>query len=405
MDYLGFWNSLVSIQFTMHLKKYSLIFAIQLLAALSYAQINEVWHSMFNGQGDFTDRYTCMVLVDDGAFLGGSTQVEDHNQDFLLCKADLQGNVLWRKQFHGTGVGPDEVKAIGFFNGTVVATGYGSSFGVGNDYYTFCYSDAGDSLWTNIYNDPLYSQYDEPNDLAIDNAGNIYVTGESDRDVTFNTNHDFLTIKLDPQGGLLWTARFNGTANSTDRAAAIVVDAQGNAYVTGRSFNGGDDDYMTIKYNASGVVQWSNPVDNGGTDRATDIGIDGNGNVYVTGRRNNGNDDDYYTVKYSPAGTTLLQSVYDFVEDDRAEKIAVRADGSYVVTGRSDGNAGVLLNYNFYTVGYSAAGNQLWATMFTGVGNNDDVPTCIATLADGTVAVGGYSDADSGAGISNNAVL
>ena len=101
----------------------------------------------------------------------------------------------------------------------------------------------------------------------------------------------------------------------------------------------------------------------------------------------------------------MLQSSYDFLEDDRAERIAVRPDGSYVVTGRSDGNAGVLLNYNIYTVAYSATGTQLWATMFTGTGNNDDVPTCIAALSNGTVAVGGYSDADGGVGISNNAVM
>lgn len=389
----------------MKFKSFIFILFCQLTATVSFAQINEVWHSSFNGQGDFTDRYTCMILTDNAVFLGGSTQVSDQNQDFLLCKTDWNGNLIWRKQFHGSGVGPDEVKAIGFFNGKVIATGYGNSLGVGNDYYTFCYADNGDSLWTSVYNDPLYNQYDEPNDLAIDNSGNIYVTGESDRDVTFNTNHDYLTLKLDPQGNVVWTARYNGVANATDRAAAVSVDAQGQVYVTGRSFNGADDDYMTIKYNSSGTLQWANAVDNGGTDRATDMGMDSNGNVYVTGRRNNGNDDDFYTIKYNTSGTVLLQSSYDFVEDDRAERIAVRPDGSFVVTGRSDGNAGILLNYNIYTVAYSASGTQLWATMYTGTGNNDDVPTCIAALSDGTVAVGGFSDADGGIGISNNAVM
>lgn len=73
-------------------------------------------------------------------------------------------------------------------------------------------------------------------------------------------------------------------------------------YVTGRTDNGNDDDYLTIKYDANGNEIWTQVVDNGGMDRAKGMGNDSTGNIYVTGRRNNGNDDDFFTIKYGPNG-------------------------------------------------------------------------------------------------------
>jgi len=46
------------------------------------------------------------------------------------------------------------------------------------------------------------------------------------------------------------------------------------------------------------VIGWTARVDNGNDDRAYGIAVDGNGNVYVTGYSYIGSDDDYITVKY-----------------------------------------------------------------------------------------------------------
>ncbi|GAG38315.1 unnamed protein product [marine sediment metagenome] len=112
-------------------------------------------------------------------------------------------------------------------------------------------------------------------------------------------------MKYNSSGVEQWVARYNGTGNWEDYAYAIAVDDSGDVYVTGRSVGSGTfDDYVIIRYNSSGVKQWikryNGPVDS--TDNARAIAIDGDGNVYVTGRSvGSGTGYDYTTIKYSSA--------------------------------------------------------------------------------------------------------
>src|SRR5258706_11182747 len=101
----------------------------------------------------------------------------------------------------------------------------------------------------------------EQAEMVTDPSGNFYITGFEN---TIAHDVDFLTLKYGPDGTLLWERRYNGPGNDLDRAKSIAVDKAGNVYVTGESDGGkghGTDnlsglDVATIKYSPEGKELW-----------------------------------------------------------------------------------------------------------------------------------------------------
>ncbi len=182
--------------------------------------------------------------------------------------------------------------------------------------------------------------------IAVDIAGNAYVTGAS--------GGDYLTLKYDSDGNLLWEQRYNGPGNGEDDASAIAVDIAGNVYVTGRSVGAGTDfDFATLKYDSDGNLLWEQRYNGPGNrdDGGRAIALDSAGNVYVTGVTNGGATGyDYTTLKYDTDGTQLWEAHYDY-EQDVPRAIALDIAGNVYVTGVS-GAA-------FATLKYDSDGNLL----------------------------------------------
>src|SRR4030095_13849644 len=142
-------------------------------------------------------------------------------------------------------------------------------------------------LWQRSYNGPGDGE-DLPRAIFVDPSGNVYVTGISDAEPSFGLDNDVATVKYSTNGTQLWVARYDGNIIREDGGNSIKVDASGNVYVAGysnvSSLGYSAPDYLTIKYNSSGVQQWAvlhNGPGNGG-DVAVGLGLDAQGNIYVT---------------------------------------------------------------------------------------------------------------------------
>ena len=89
--------------------------------------------------------------------------------------------------------------------------------------------------------------------VAVDPSGNVYATGFS---FGPTTGRDYATIKYNPNGTEEWVARYNYSSHSDDQATAIAVDQFGNIYVTGESAGPTPQgqDYATVKYAPDGNI-------------------------------------------------------------------------------------------------------------------------------------------------------
>lgn len=78
--------------------------------------------------------------------------------------------------------------------------------------------------WVRRYHGPGYGD-DRPSAIAIDSAGNSYVTGTSFGSP--RSYSEYATLKYDSEGNQLWLARYHYPLYAGDEAKALAVDADG----------------------------------------------------------------------------------------------------------------------------------------------------------------------------------
>ena len=147
-------------------------------------------------------------------------------------------------------------------------------------------------------------------DIALDLAGNVYACGYTmspDFPVTpgaFQTvfvggpNSDGFVAKLNPSGSALTYATFLG-GNQQDDASSIVVDAAGDAYVTGDTYSsafpttpgaldrtlGGTVDAFVVELDPAGnAMLYGTFLGGSGRDVGGTLALDAYGYLYVAGR-------------------------------------------------------------------------------------------------------------------------
>ncbi len=357
-------------------------FVILVLVSIpAFAQVDTTWVKGYDGS--YGDDYAYAIAVDGAGnvYVTGASRGPGagYINDYATVKYDSLGNEKWVARYNGhpTTNYPDEARAIAVDENGVYVTGYTRNRVVedSSDFCTIKYDKTtGDTIWVRKYNGTA-SQCDEPYALAIDDSGNVYVTGRSEGT---GTGFDYLTIKYSSNGDSLWTARYNNYENGWDMAYAIAVDTNGNVYVTGESYAPATYyDYATIKYNSSGVQQWARRYSYEGnwSDEGKAITVDDSGNVYVTGRSISTTTSwDYATIKYNAGGTRQWVARYHGMEsyDDEPTGIVVDPLGNVYVTGGS--GIGPLFYYQYVTIKYSPSGAERWVRTYLG-------PGCISSKA------------------------
>ena len=321
----------------------------------------------------------------------------DRHKDYLTIKYNISTGLDWDSRYDARRNGHDVATGAAFDDeGNVYVTGRSEdslskqSDIKHYDYYTIKYDkNRGRIKWGVRYNSPGSGQ-DRATGIAVDEAGYVYVTGFS----YDGPNNDIVTIKYDPNNGNpVWPGEVRTRAVGLEGEAAAIAVRGGFVYVTGRSqVNGTGFDYVTIKYSTDGVFQWEQRYNNfptNGHDEAVALAVDATGNVFVTGRsQGSGTGLDYLTIMYNVGGNELWAVRFDNNGTDEATDIAVDVAGDVYVTGRSQGSG---TNFDYHTIKYDSSGNVIWRARYNYADRVDEA-TAIAVDAAGNVFVTGRSE-------------
>jgi hypothetical protein len=226
------------------------------------------------------------------------------------------------------------------------------------------------------------SDFDWGRAIAIDAAGNAYITGQTKShdfpttrgafDPTFNVlncprcaidNYDAFVTKLNPTGSALLYSTFLGGPSDINDALGIAVDAAGSAYVTGETGaadfpvtpgafrtirNGAYDAYVTKLNPAGSALVYSTFIGGSAVDFGVRIAVDASNNAYVLGNTaspdfpttpgafnttNNGGFD-IFVLKLNAAGSNLIYSTFiGGLSFDSAGGLAIDSAGNAYVSG------------------------------------------------------------------------
>ena len=221
---------------------------------------SQLWVARYDGPGSGEDDAKGLVVDSSGnAIVTGYSLSAATAYDYATIKYDTLENELWVARYDGQASAYDLASAIALDSvGNVFVTGFSSGAGTNFDYATIKYDSNGNQVWVARYDGPGHMG-DYATAIALDSSGNVHVTGRS-VDGTGNWS-DYATIRYSPDGVHTRESRYDGPGSEgdfgfrglDDFASALAVDQNGNVYVTGGSISGVFagmwlGDYATIKY-------------------------------------------------------------------------------------------------------------------------------------------------------------
>lgn len=314
----------------------------------------------------------CCVPTTPGAF----ETTPDHNGAGFITKFSPSGSsLIYSTYLYTSYIRAIAVDAAGNVystgsaaNGFPVTPGAFQSSAAGNVAFAAKLNPAGDALvYGTLLGPPdqigIFAETTYGKGIAVDGAGNAYVTGSTlapnfpttpgafdltcgtdgncNPDALGNPFQDGFVSKISPSGSSLVYSSYLG-GSGDDLGASVAVDASGNAYVAGATVSldfpvtsgafqttpsAGVDAFVT-KLNASGTaLAYSTFLAGNGDDWGNAIAIDAGRNAYVAGSTNaadfpttpgsfqpflSGSDGgpDAFVTKLNPTGATLVYSTY-----------------------------------------------------------------------------------------------
>ena len=412
-----------------HIYTTTLFLCYCIINQYSFSQTPSIeWQKTIAGAGQ-DDAYDIHETSDLGFIIAGrsySTYSLDnfHNNglsDFLVVKLNSNSEVVWQKNFGGSG--EEEAYSIEeTLDGGFIVAGYTYSNDIdvmnktdnSADFWILKLDSGGNIQWQKIFggsNNEFAKSVIQTQDLGYLITGHTF---SNDRDITLNKGmSDAWVIKTDQNGIIEWQKTFGGS--NEDYSNSIIEAKDGGFTFTGssRSNNGdltsnhGYFDIWVVKIQTNGDILWQKSIGDADTDLAFDIEQTLNNEYYVTGYSQSHEPgfkglQDYIVLKLNPDGLLIWKKYYGGTESDQAHSIVATNDGGAIINGLSDsGNGDVHNNHtitngetDFWIVKINSEGIIEWETT---LGGSDSESSYSGTVtSDGGYVTAGYALSNDG---------
>lgn len=238
---------------------------------------NIEWLKTFGDEFSNT-AYSLQQTIDGGYIVAGiSFFVDTQTADIVILKLSVDGTEEWSKTYGGTG--DDRAYSILLTDeGGYIVAGYTSSFGAGdNDIWILKLASDGSIEWQKTYGG---SESEETHSILHTSDGGYIIAGYS---ASFGAGLDFLVIKLNTGGEIEWQKTYGGSR--LDVAYSIQQTFDGGYIVAGEteSFGAGNKDMWILKLSILGNIEWQRMYGGGQNEEASSIQQTVDGGYIVAG--------------------------------------------------------------------------------------------------------------------------
>jgi uncharacterized delta-60 repeat protein len=359
-------------------------------AVLCHGQVQLSWVHRYARPGGSQLLTAGPVLTANDVYLAGQVENAAGDSEFALVRYG-RATTAFSATTHNPGTNETDIPgALEVLpDGNLVMTGSSGNF-LNTAIATAKFTPDGIRIWSRLFAAANFDS-EHPPVLAFDTAGNIYVSA-----TTIAQRSDVVTVKYSADGEQQWASTFTGFSGGTDQAAAVKVDAEGNVYVHGRSQSGNNWDLFTLKYDANGNELWAKRYDGPlrQQENAGALVLDASGNAYISG------------ASIGQTGTGITRYELVIVKYDRfgnelwARRFGFPGDISEVRRGMLlDGAGDLVVLANIYggeqqclVMKLDPNGNRLWTTRYNGVEDGYDNGHALTTDAAGNIYVVAASD-------------
>lgn len=355
------------------------------------------WEKSLGGSsGDWA--YSTQQTLDGGFIVAGKSNSNDGDvtgnhgsDDYWVVKLDAMGVLQWQVSLGGSSY--DLAYSVQqTTDGGFIVAGHSMTNDPNFDIWVVKLSAVGNLQWQQtLSGSGASSAYS----VQQTSDGGYVVAGSS-------------VFKLNGLGVVQWEQEIGGTAKSIQQTLDGGFIVAGN-----RSFEvvpfGPDIDYLVVKLNSLGEVQWEQTLGGSSGDFANSIrqtseggyivaGYTGSNDGDVTGNHGSSDYTDYWIVKLNSAGNLLWQKCLGGSLQDLATSVQQTSDGGFIVAGHSMSNDGDVTGhqsfFDCWVVKLSTAGSLQWQQSRGGSGT--DFANSVQQTSDGGFILAGYSSSSDG---------
>lgn len=401
------------------MKKIIKLFVLVLWPFFAFAQHME-WNKCYGGSDD--DMAYAIIPSHNGGFLiAGNTRSDDGDismnhgsSDFWVIKIDDNGEILWEETY-GTGVYESASAITGTQDGNYIVAGRKNMVGgdpMNTDFWIVKINDSGGVIWQKSFGG---SSFDIPSHITMTFDNNYIISGithSSDGDVTGNepNKQAVWILKINASGDLLWESsflvsdcvNFGSTVTSPDHGIVFTADVCD-----------GNSNYLIVKLDEFGDLVWQKEYGGSLNDHPHAIKPTYGGGYIVVGAAasddgyvfGNHGSFDYWAVIIDEEGELVSSHCFGGSDPETAYDVIPKNNTEFIMVGVAESDNGDLKNEDdfgdFWIVDIDFQYNILWE-LCLGDSLGREVATSLVPMGNSSYLVAGYSCTQDGEIVTDN---